>query len=103
MYKDITVINIQHEDLTLPYLKLLYCVYNPMFKTSKVQYNWVIKQCRKYADKYIGKHINCHFEFVKDNTFTYLTIFYNDNVVKMSCRNSYFVNQGMTKPQKFIV
>ena len=92
----ITVKN--HNDLNICELSVLYCVFNPMYKSNKAQYNWIQKQCRKHADKFIGKHIPCSFEFSTTKHYTYLTIHYLNQVIKLSCKNEYFINQNAINP-----
>ena len=90
-----------HNDLNIAELKIMYCIFNPMFKNTKSQCNWINKQCLKYAKKHINSYYSFHFEFSKQRHFSYLSIFFNNQVIKMQCRNSYFVSQNLTKPKSF--
>ena len=88
-------------DLSMSELRLMYCIFNPMFKNTKSQYNWINKQCLKYAKKHINSNCNFHFEFSKQRHFSYLSIFFNDQVIKLQCKNSYFINHNLTQPKPF--
>ena len=90
-----------HNDLSMSELRLMYCIFNPMFKNTKSQYNWINKQCLKYAKKHINSNCNFHFEFSKQRHFSYLSIFFNDQVIKLQCKNSYFINHNLTQPKPF--
>ena len=90
-----------HNELNINELRIMYCIFNPMYKTTQAQYKWINKQCLKYAKKHVNSNCSFHFEFSKQRHFSYLTIFFNSQVIKMQCKNSYFINQNLTQPTPF--